>query len=77
MPIGGVFKKTRMIALSVSLQRFYPGNYMRNIAINQSATRSVFYNDADFITDTGAYERIKRYVEQGQLDEKQVKHAHI
>ena len=55
------------------LQIFHPVNYLRNVAIdNVLTTKFVLYNDADFITNSGAHERIKTHIDKGVLKERQV-----
>ena len=59
------------------LQIFHPVNYLRNVAIDNVLTKLVFYNDGDFITSSGAHERIKTHIDKGDLKERQVSKSQI
>ena len=62
----------------ILLQIFHPINYLRNVAIDHVLTKFVFYNDADFITNSGAHEKIKSHIDKGVLKEgKQVSNFQV
>ena len=49
-------------------QIYYPSNFLRNVALNNTRTDYVFLSDADFIPMFGLHSHVKLAIDQGLLD---------
>ena len=55
------------------LQGYYPGNYLRNVALKQAVTDFVLLGDVDFMPFHGLYKSLKESISKGvfsQLERK-------
>jgi len=43
---------------------YYPINYLRNVAINNSQTSYIFYVDVDLVPNAGLYSTLRRRLAQ-------------
>ena len=44
-------------------QKFYPINYLRNVAVNESQTPYLLFVDVDLVVNKGLYSMLKHYIE--------------
>ena len=73
--INTYFNVTIMVSLvtaTVSSQDFFPVNFLRNVALDNAATKYVFLTDIDFEPMPGLDLRLQEYIDAGFLQEKTV-----
>ena len=54
-------------------QTYYPANFLRNVALNNTRTDYVFLSDADFIPMYGVHSHIQKAIQNGLLDDPKIK----
>ena len=54
------------------LQTFYPGNFLRNLALHHSTTKYVFLCDVDLIPGYNTHEIVKGHINRQSFNQTQV-----
>ena len=53
--------------LILSFQKFYPINYLRNVAMKEVQTSHLVFVDVDLVVNKGLYDMLKRYIKDYML----------
>ena len=60
------------MTILISLQEYYPVNFLRNVAFNNTVTKYVYLSDVDFVPSIGLHENLKARIDEGLLENKTV-----
>ena len=56
----------------IPFQEYYPVNFLRNVAFNNTFTKYVYLSDVDFVPSMGLHENFKDRIDEGLLENKTV-----